>query len=134
MALGRSPLPNTPNSSAEAPREPLDKVYACIEEDLDKAYKELPDRNSNVSGRVNKWTAGSYLLKMYTYLASCKENRVGQELGSPINSFDWVDAEACWKKAAAIAEDIYATAAISSSGPTITIFWPTPKAVRRRNA
>ena len=45
---------------------------------------------------------------MYTYLASCKENRVGQELGSPTNSFDWVDAEACWKKAAAIAEDIYA--------------------------
>ena len=105
---GEVPLPNTPNSSAEAPREPLDKVYACIEEDLDKAYKELPDRNSNVNGRVNKWTAGGYLLKMYTYLASCKENRVGQELGSPTNSFDWVDAEACWKKAAAIAEDIYA--------------------------
>ena len=102
------PLPNTPNSSAEAPREPLDKVYASIEEDLDKAYKELPDRNSNVNGRVNKWTAGGYLLKMYTYLASCKENRVGRELGSPTNSFDWVDAEACWKKAAAIAEDIYA--------------------------
>ena len=75
---------------------------------FDKAYKELPDRNSNVNGRVNKWTAGGYLLKMYTYLASCKENRVGQELGSPTNSFDWVDAEACWKKAAAIAEDIYA--------------------------
>ena len=37
---GEVPLPNTPNSSAEAPREPLDKVYACIEEDLDKAYKE----------------------------------------------------------------------------------------------
>ena len=105
---GEVPLPNTPNSSAEAPREPLDKVYACIEEDLDKAYKELPDRNSNVNGRVNKWTAGGYLLKMYPYLASCKENRVGQELGSPTNSFDWVDAEACWKKAAAIAEDIYA--------------------------
>lgn len=105
---GEVPLPNTPNSSAEAPREPLDKVYACIEEDLDKAYKELPDRNSNVNGRVNKWTAGGYLLKMYTYLASCKENRVGRELGSPTNSFDWVDAEACWKKAAAIAEDIYA--------------------------
>ena len=51
---GEVPLPNTPNSSAEAPREPLDKVYACIEEDLDKAYKELPDRNSNVNGRVNK--------------------------------------------------------------------------------
>lgn len=104
---GEVPLPNAPNSSAQAPREPLDKVYAAIEEDLDKAYKELPDRNSSVNGRVNKWTAGGYLLKMYTYLASCRENNVGKELGSPINSFDWVDAPALWAKAADIAEDIY---------------------------
>ena len=104
---GEVPLPNAPNSSPEAAREPLEKVYACIEEDLGTAYKELPNRNSSVNGRVNKWTAAGYLLKVYTYLASCKENRVGQELGSPMNSFDWVDSEAYWKKAATIAEDIY---------------------------
>lgn len=102
------PLPNAPNSSAQAPREPLEKVYACIEADLEKAYKELPDRNATVNGRVNKWTAAGYLLKMYTYLASCKENNVGKELGSPINSFDWVDAAGCWQKALIIAEDVYA--------------------------
>lgn len=105
---GEVPLPNAPNSSAQAPREPLEKVYACIEADLEKAYKELPDRNATVNGRVNKWTAAGYLLKMYTYLASCKENNVGKELGSPINSFDWVDAAGCWQKALVIAEDIYA--------------------------
>lgn len=105
---GEMPLPNAPNSSAQAPREPLEKVYACIEADLEKAYKDLPDRNATVNGRVNKWTAAGYLLKMYTYLASCKENNVGKELGSPINSFDWVDAAGCWQKALVIADDIYA--------------------------
>ena len=89
---GEVPLPNTPNSSAEAPREPLDKVYACIEEDLDKAYKELPDRNSNVSGRVNKWTAGSYLLKMYTYLASTQSKLLIGEPSSCPTRFSLQDA------------------------------------------
>lgn len=99
-----------------------------------KAYKELPDRNSNVNGRVNKWTAGGYLLKMYTYLASCKRTRVGRELGSPTNSFDWVDAEACWKKPRPSPKIFTHTAATSSSSPTTTTFWPTPKAVRKRSA
>lgn len=104
---GEVPLPNVPNSSPQAPREPLETVYSYIEEDLDKAYKELSDRNSSVNGRVNKWTAAGYLLKMYTYLASCKENHVGADLESTINNFDWVDADACWKKALTVAEDIY---------------------------
>lgn len=104
---GEVPLPNQPNSSPTAPRESLDKVYSCIEADLKLAYEVLPDRNTKVNGRVNKWTAAGYLVKMYTYLASCKENAVGKELGTTINSFDWVNAEDCWGKSVTIAQDIY---------------------------
>lgn len=104
---GEVPLPDAPNSNPKAPREPLEQVYARVEADLSHAYTTLPDRNSKVNGRVNKWTAAGYLVKMYTYLASCKENNVGKELNSTINSFDWVDAATCWTKAETIAEDVY---------------------------
>lgn len=104
---GEVPLPNEPNSDPTAPREPLSKVYEYIESDLAHAYHTLPDRNSRINGRVNKWTAAGYLVKMYTYLASFKENEVADEIGSSINTFDWVDASACWDKAVTIADDLY---------------------------
>lgn len=107
MLWGEVPLPNVPNSPADAPRESLDKVYAAIEADFEDAYAALPDRNSYVAGRVNKWTAAGYLLKVYTYLASCKDNNVGAELQSTMNSFDWVDADAYWAKAVTVGKDIY---------------------------
>ena len=104
---GEVPCPNEPNSDASAPREPLDKVYSYIEADLLHAYNTLPDRNTVDAGRVNRWTAAGYLVKMYTYLASCRQNNVGKDLDSSINSFDWVDAAQCWTDAKTIAEDIY---------------------------
>lgn len=104
--FGEVPLHTVPGSDQMAPRESLDKVYAQIEKDLTLAYDSLPDRNK-MPGRVNKWTAAGYLVKMYTYLAACKENNVGKELGSDINSFDWVNSADCYVNAETIAEDIY---------------------------
>lgn len=104
---GEVPLPNSPNSDPKAPRETLDKVYTAIEADLKHAYNTLPDRNSKINGRVNKWTAAGYLVKMYTYLASCRENNVGKDVDPVVNNFDWVDPTACWRSAATIAADIY---------------------------
>ena len=84
---GEVPLPNTPNSSAEAPREPLDKVYACIEEDLDKAYKELP-RPQFERKRPRQQMDRRRLSAQDVYLSGLLQGEPrGRELGSPTNSF-----------------------------------------------
>lgn len=104
--FGEVPLPNEPNADPAEPRQPLEDVYSMIESDLAHAYDVLPDRNSK-SGRINKWTAAGFLVKMYTYLAACKENNVGKELNSTINNIDWVDSNDMYAKAHDLAKDIY---------------------------
>ncbi|HOV83780.1 MAG TPA: RagB/SusD family nutrient uptake outer membrane protein [Paludibacteraceae bacterium] len=104
--FGDVPTPTKPNSDPYATRSPLKDVYKIIEEDLTYAYEVLPDRNPK-AGRVNKWTAAGFLVKMYTYLAACKENNVGKELNSTLNNFDWVNSSECYRNANLIANEIY---------------------------
>jgi hypothetical protein len=82
----------------DAERKSLKEVYAIIESDLLFAYKTL-DENSNRPGAANKFSAAGYLSKMYTYLASCKENNVGESLNLALNHFDWVNSEQMYQKA-----------------------------------
>ncbi len=91
-------------------RQPLNEVYELIIDDLNFAYQNLNDRNS-VTGRANKWTAAGYLSQVYAYLGSCKTFNVGEELGFPINSFNWVDASEMYNNALTISNDV-----VNSSG------------------
>jgi hypothetical protein len=79
-------------------RAPLEEVYQVIEADLTHAFNNLPE-TSNSPGKATKWSAAGYLAKMYLYLASCRDNQVGAELGSTLNSFDWVNASDMYAKA-----------------------------------
>ncbi len=104
--FGAIPMPAGINDDPQAPRESLNIVYQKVEDDLRFAYDNLNHRNAK-QGRVNKWTAASFLLKMYTYLASCKENNVGAELSFELNSFNWVNAMDYYQKSEALGKEIY---------------------------
>lgn len=91
-------------TDASAPRESLEVVYELIISDLQFAYENL-DTDNDV-GRATKWSAAGYLAKVYTYLASCKKNNVGGDLNFELNSFDWVDADAYYKKALAVTDSV----------------------------
>lgn len=87
-------------------RKSLEEVYAIIEDDLLYAYQNL-NESSRVSGAANKWSAAGYLSKMYTYLASCKENNVGKDFPDILlNSFDWVNSNEMYKKAYEVNSEI----------------------------
>lgn len=105
--FGAVPMPEGIDDNPYAERESLSVVYQKIEEDLLFAYQNLNHRN-NKTGRVNKWTAAAFLLKTYTYLASCKENNVGGNLNFSLNSFEWVNATAYYEKAEIIGRDLFA--------------------------
>ena len=97
---------NSTEINLSAPRNTIQEVMAQAEEDLEFAYDNLPARNSR-DGRVNKYTAGGFLSKLYVYLASCKENNVGASLNSPLNSFAFVNSTEMYDKAHQYAEDAY---------------------------
>lgn len=104
--FGGVPVPLEISSDPKAPRLPLDEVYAQIESDLDYAYNTLDERNIK-TGRVDKYTAGTMLAKVYLYLASCKENNVGSTLNISLNKFDWVNESEYYTKAEAVCKDVY---------------------------
>ncbi|MCO6497472.1 MAG: RagB/SusD family nutrient uptake outer membrane protein [Chitinophagaceae bacterium] len=110
MLYGGVPLYDVPNHDPNAPRQPLQEVYNLVISDFKYAYDNLPDR-AGILGRANKWSAASYLAKVYTYLASCKQNSVGAGLNFPLNSFDWVNAQDMYAQALQVTQDI-----ISHSG------------------
>ncbi len=83
---------------ADVERSSLQQVYAVIEADLLYAHQTL-NETSNRPGSANKFSAAGFLSKMYTYLASCKENNVGKDLELTLNHFDWVDSEQMYQKA-----------------------------------
>ena len=88
----------------KAPRQSLEVVYDLIISDLEFAHENLEAQNQE--GRATKWSAAGYLAKVYTYLASSKKNNVGAELNFPLNSFDWVDADAYYQKALEVTNEI----------------------------
>lgn len=119
--FGAIPLPVDPTGDIYLERSPLSVVYASILNDLDAAYKNLPDRNSR-PGRVNKWTAAGFMVKVYTYLAAAKTNNVAADMDFELNSFDWVDADDSYRKAETIARDIYDNAGYSLENPVYKAF------------
>lgn len=119
--FGAIPLPVDPTGDIYLERSPLSVVYASILNDLDAAYKNLPDRNSR-PGRVNKWTAAGFMVKVYTYLAAAKTNNVAADMDFELNSFDWVDADDSYREAETIARDIYDNAGYSLENPVYKAF------------
>jgi len=105
MMYGGVPIYRTPEHDPHAQRESLQKVYELIISDFKHAYEILPNRASAM-GRANKWSAAGYLAKVYTYLASCKYNNVGSDLGFQLNSFDWVDWQDMYAEALTVTQDI----------------------------
>ena len=91
-------LSTSDDTIADVERKSLKEVYAVIEADLLFAYETL-NETSRLSGTANKWSAAGFLSKMYTYLASCKENNVGSSLALELNHFDWVNSEEMYQKA-----------------------------------
>jgi hypothetical protein len=85
-------------------RQPLSEVYAQIIEDYTFAYENLPNRNK-ITGRVNKWSAGGFLCRVYSYLAAAKTSGMSN-FGLDLNSVDWVNAQEYYTKTKTIAEDV----------------------------
>lgn len=88
-----------------AQREPLQAVYKQIIADFSEAYTLMPHR-AGMAARANKWSAAGMLAKIYTYLASAKKYGAGQQLAQGLNKFDWVDANAMYRQAKTIIDDI----------------------------
>ena len=107
VEFGGLPIFTTSNHTVNAQREPLENVYNLIIEDLSIAYLTLSDRASK-TGRADKWSAAGYLTKVYTYLASCKMNNVGEDLNFGLNSFTWVNDSEMYTKAKSVSNDIIA--------------------------
>ena len=105
MLFGAVPTYTTSVQDGTKARQSVEEVYALVIEDLKYAYENLPDRAS-IQGRANKWSAGGFLVKTYTYLGSSKVNNVGASLNFPLNSFDWVDSDDMYSKALTVSNDI----------------------------
>jgi len=114
VEFGAVPIFTTSNHNTNLQRESLENVYNLIISDLTVAYKTLPDRASK-QGRADKWSAAGYLTKIYTYLASSKINKVGEDLNFPLNSFAWVNQNEMYNLAKEISDDI-----IENSGFILT--------------
>lgn len=103
---GAVPLADSSIADPLSPRAPIKDVMTRAESNFKYAYDNLPARNK-IAGRVNKYTAAAFLAKLYLYIASCKENNVGQSLNFPLNSFDWVDKDAAYGLAKQYCKEIY---------------------------
>ena len=112
--FGGVPVYTTSVQDPEAARQPLSEVYDQIIDDFTDAYDNLPGAAS-IKGRANKWTAAGFLVKVYTYLGSCKTNNVGASMAFALNSFDWVDAADMYSTALTVSNDI-----IANSGYKLT--------------
>ncbi|HEY4063998.1 MAG TPA: RagB/SusD family nutrient uptake outer membrane protein [Puia sp.] len=110
MMYGAAPVSTTPTVDLNAKRDSVSKLFNLVISDFQVAYTTLPSR-ATTNGRANKWSAAGFLAKVYTYLASCKTNNVGQSLNFPLNSFNWVDAGQMYSNALTVTNAI-----ISGSG------------------
>lgn len=106
LLFGGVPLNTSPEADPSAPRENLETIYTgLIIPDLEFAYETLPE-TASTGGRADKWSAAGYIGVIYNYLAACKRNGVGDEMGLPLNSFGWVDAGQMSQDAKAVLGDI----------------------------
>jgi hypothetical protein len=96
-------------------RNSLQEVMTQAISDFQFAYDKLPGDKIKTPGKASKWAAAGYLVKLYSYLASCKKYGVGKNLNFALNSFDWVDVDTYYKNALALSNEI-----INDSGQTLT--------------
>ncbi|HMI03568.1 MAG TPA: RagB/SusD family nutrient uptake outer membrane protein [Pedobacter sp.] len=127
---GGVPLETSTVPNLTSPRATLKEVLQQAEADLKKAYQALPPRNPQ-AGRVNKYSAGGFLAKLYLYEASCKENNAGQNLNFPLNSFDWVDPALCYQQALTVCQDIYSNSSYTLLRPFSYLFLSATEATAR---
>ncbi len=106
MIFGGVPVYTAVPQDAKAGRNSLEEVMKTAIDDFKYAYDNISADESVTGGRASKWAAGGYLAKLYCFLASCKLNDVGVDLGFELNSFDWVDADALYGDADVILNDI----------------------------
>ena len=118
---GGVPLIESSQADSKVPRAPLENVMKLAETDFRFAYEKLPARNVK-EARVNKFTAGAFLVKLYLYLAACKTNNVGEALNFPLNSFKWVDEPDCVTKCRQVADVIYAQSGYKLIRPYRNLF------------
>lgn len=104
--FGAIPTPLSTTADPLLPRTNVKGVYEIIIADIESAYKGLPERNKYDS-RINKYSAGAMLAKVYLHLASYKEYGVGSNLNFPLNSFDWVNSAEYYQKAMIVSKDVY---------------------------
>lgn len=106
MIFGGVPVYTAVPHDPKAGRNTLEEVMATAITDLGYAYENLDPAAAVINGRASRWAAGGYLAKLYCFLASCKLNGVGADLGFPLNSFEWVDAGELYDAADGILDDI----------------------------
>ena len=127
---GGVPLADSSVVSPTAPRASMQQIVQHAMADFSYAYNRLPARNK-FDGRVNKYTAEGFLAKLNLYIASCKENNVGQSLSFPLNSFDWVDAPSAYQQALQYCQDIYTNSGYTLLKPFNYLFLAATKATAR---
>ncbi|MDD4426963.1 MAG: RagB/SusD family nutrient uptake outer membrane protein [Paludibacter sp.] len=104
--FGAVPTPLNTTADPQLPRTNVKGVYDIIISDLESAYSGLPEKNKYDS-RINRYSAGAMLAKVYLHLASYKEYNVGSNLNFDLNSFDWVNSAEYYQKAMTISKDVY---------------------------
>ena len=111
VEFGALPIFTNSEHDPDLQRESIEQVYELIISDLTIAYETLNHRAS-IPGRANKWSAAGYLAKAYTYLASCKIYKVGDDLNFELNSFEWVNETGMYNKALSVTNDIIANSGL----------------------
>lgn len=106
MIFGGVPVYTTVPHELDKGRNSLEDVMKQALTDFQYAYEYLSDEAISDPGRASKWAAGGYLARLYCYLASCKKYDVGKGLNFSQNSFDWVNVDDFYNKAATITTNI----------------------------
>lgn len=114
MMYGDIPINTSSSPDEKQARQPVEAVYAQIIADMKEAYAVLPARNARMGG-ANKWTAAGFLVRVYTYLASCKKFIKNEAINSDQNNFDWVDDNQMYQDALTVSKDF-----IDNSGYKLT--------------
>lgn len=130
MLWGGVPLITSTTPDVTSPRATIQLVLQQAEADLKAGYEALPARNTLVA-RANKYTAAGFLIKLYLYEASCKQNNVGQSLGFALNSFDWVNVNNAYALALQYAKDVYDNSGYKLIRPYNQLFLAATEAAAR---
>ena len=128
--FGGVPIVESYESDGQEPRATLEKVYGQIFSDLDYAYEKLNTTGVLQTSSANKYTAAAYIARICNYLAACKNNNVSVGFEGPegLNSFEFVDADAMYKRSKEVCEDIILNSSYRLIDDYTNLFRETTKA------